>query len=97
MIFVPVQLARSDSQPYTKGPSIFFIIITSVKTHAWGRRGSKVDVRFFQNLKMTILFQQNHHFIVLLFLRFWGEGGGLQKEYVLYAPENDEKMDDPLV
>ena len=46
--------------------------------------GSKSDVHLFQNLKMT-LFQQNHYFIGFLFVRFWGEGGGIQKVYVLYA------------
>ena len=50
---------------------------------------------FFQNLKMTILFQQNRQFIAFSFVCFglWGGGGGLQKVYVLYAHENDEKMD----
>ena len=57
-----------------------------------GGRGDELFI--FQNLKMTILFQQNHHFLGLFFnhfVHFWGEGGGLQKEYVLYTRENDEK------
>ena len=67
-----------------------FIIIASV-----GERGPKTDKHSFQNLKMTVLFHQNHHFIgFFLFVHFWG---GLQKEYVLYARENNEKIaDDPL-
>ena len=50
---------------------------------------------------MTILFQQNHHFIVFysyaLFF-FFGSGGweSLQKEYVLYARENREGNGQPL-
>ena len=38
-----------------------------------------------------MLFQQNHHFIAVLSVLFWGEGEGLQKGYVFYARENDEK------
>ena len=69
--------------------------LLSVQNVRWGR-GSEAGVHFFQNSKMTILFKQNHNLIEFLFVRFWGERGGLQKEYVLYAHENDEKMDDSL-
>ena len=64
-----------------------------------GGRGCKVNVHFFQNLKMTISFQQNHiHFIGFLqyLYAFGGEGRGLQKVYVLYTHENDEKDGQPL-
>ena len=44
-------------------PKSCAIIITSVQNVRWGegRRVSKTDARFFQNFKMTMLFQQNHH------------------------------------
>ena len=67
-----------------KGSSIFPSLLRAYKTYA-GRRGSKADVSFFQNLKMTILFQHNYNFIAFLFVRFWEEGGDLQKEYILFA------------
>ena len=56
-----------------------------------GGGGVKTDVRFFQNLKLTKLFPQNHHFIAFLFVRIWGEWGSSQKEYFLYARGHDEK------
>ena len=75
--------------PHLRGRPIFSSLSRAYKTYGGGR-GSKVNVRFFQNLKikMTILFQQNHHFIAF-FMRTLsgiggggGEGGDLQKEYV---------------
>ena len=42
---------------------------------------------------MTILFQQNHHFITFYSYAFGGRG--LQKEYVLFARDNDEKRTTP--
>ena len=72
----------------------FFTIITSVQNvrlGGGGGDGSKAVACFFQNLVMTILFKQNRHFIAFLNVRFWGEGGGLRKEHVLYARENGVK------
>ena len=76
----------------------FSSLSRAYKTYTGGEGvGSKVDVCFYQNLKMTILFHQNHHCIAVLSVLFWGEGEGLQKEYVFYARENDEKMDDSYI
>ena len=45
---------------------------------------------------MTILLKQNRHFVgVFLSVRFWGEGWGLQKEYVLHPRENDARNGRP--
>ena len=60
-----------------------------------GRRGSKADVRFYQNSKKAILFQQDPHFIAFLFVRFWEEEGGLQQEYVCTFMKMIQKMDEP--
>ena len=77
---------------HVRGRPFFSLLSRAYKTYAVGR-GSKEDVRFFQNSKMTILFQQNHHFIGF-FIRTLLVGG-VQKQYVLYARENYEKMDNP--
>ena len=55
-----------------------------------------MDVRFFQNLKMAKLFQQNHHFIAFLFIRFVGGGRGFVKRvcFVMHM-KTMEKIDDP--
>ena len=45
---------------------------------------------------MTILFQQNYHFIAFFFVAFVGREGVCKNEYVFYACGNDEKNGQPL-
>ena len=45
---------------------------------------------------MTIFFSKTIILLLLYLLSLWGEGGGLQKEYVLYTRENDQKNGQPL-
>ena len=73
------------------GVAHFFIIITSAKLYTGGE-GSKADVHFFQNAEMMDIFLAKSSFHCFFYSYAFGErGGGMQKEYVLYARENDEE------
>ena len=71
-----MNVARPDTQGCLRGGPFLHHYHERTKRTPGGGRGSKVDVRFFQILKMTILFQKNHHFIAFLFVRFFLRGGG---------------------
>ena len=87
---------------FIKRSSICFIIITSVRNvrlegggGGWSGGGPRPMYAFSKIKNDNKLFQQNHHFNAFLIVCFLGEGGGLQKEYVLYAREGDKENGRP--
>ena len=66
-------------------PSFFIIAMVVHFSHHYHKRrkrtltggGPRLMNLFFQNLKITILFQKNHHFIGFLFIPSLGNGGDL--------------------
>ena len=75
-------VARRDTQGCLRGGPFLHHYHERTKRTPGGGRGSKADERFFQILKMTILFQKNHHFIAFLFVRFFLGGGGEGREFI---------------
>ena len=61
----------------------------------WSGGGPRPMYAFSKIKNDNKLFQQNHHFNAFLIVCFLGEGGGLQKEYVLYAREGDKENGRP--
>ena len=79
--YFPFHSHKADQHSYSpysfkKGSPTFSIIIMSIQNICWGGEGGvHSQYTLFKNLKTTMLFQQNYHFIAFIFVRFWGREG----------------------